>query len=75
MLPMLWEPVRPSPITWREYWCFFFIFRSELSILVKTQPDWGGVEKGELGPGGGGMSRDGKDMGRSIYFIDFYGDK
>ena len=52
-----------------------FIFRSELSILVKTQPNWGGVEKGEFGPGGGGMSRDGKDMGRSIYFIDFYGDK
>lgn len=75
MLPMLWEPVQPSLITWREYWCFFFIFRFELSILVKTQPNWGGVEKGELGLGGGGVSRDGKDRGRSIYFIDLYGEK
>ena len=49
-----------------------FIFRSELSILVKTHPNWGGVEKGEFGPGGGGVSRDGKDRGRSIYFIDLY---
>ena len=34
-----------------------FIFRSELSILVKTQPNWGGVEKGELGLGGVGWAR------------------
>ena len=33
-----------------------FIFRSELSILVKTQPNWGGVEKGELGLGGVGWA-------------------
>ena len=52
-----------------------FIFRFELSILVKTQPNWGGVEKGEFGPGGGGVGRDGKDRGRSIYFIDLYGEK
>ena len=52
-----------------------FIFRSVLSILVKTQPNWDGVEKGELGLGGGGVGRDGKDGGRSIYFIDLYGEK
>ena len=46
-----------------------FIFRSELSILVKTQPNWGGVEKGEFGPGGGGMGRDGKDRGDQFILL------
>ena len=42
-----------------------FIFRFELSILVKTQPNWGGVEKGEFGPGGvgwAGMVKTGEDQ-------------
>ena len=30
---------------------------------MKTQPNWGGVEKGELGLGGDGVGRDGKDEG------------
>ena len=33
-----------------------FIFRSEPSILLKTQLNWGGVEKGERGPGGVGWA-------------------
>lgn len=46
-----------------------FIFRSELSILVKTQPNWGEVEKGELGLGGGGVGRDGKDGGDQFILL------
>lgn len=46
-----------------------FIFRSELSILVKTQPNWGGVEKGELGLGGGRVGRDGKDGGDQFILL------
>ena len=46
-----------------------FVFRSELSILVKTQPNWGGVEKGELGLGGGGVIRDSKDEGDQFILL------
>ena len=35
---------------------------------MKTQPNWGGVEKGELGLGGGGVGRDGKD-GRDQFIL------
>ena len=33
------------------------------------QPNWGGVEKGEFGPGGGGMGRDGKDGGDQFILL------
>ena len=46
-----------------------FIFRFELSILVKTQPNWGGVEKGELGLGGGGVGRNAKDGGDQFILL------
>ena len=46
-----------------------FIFRSELSILLKTQLNWGGVEKVELGLGGGGTGRDGKDGGNQSILL------
>ena len=70
MLPMLWEPVRPSLITWREYWRYFLFFAlSYPEAILKTQLNWGGVEKVELGLGGGGMGRDGKDGGNQSILL------